>query len=122
GNPSTTNEAVNALLLLGNNRQTTFSNKDYPTVTVGSKEINLEGINKAGGYIRQNWDMTSGWPFLNMNHVNIEHHGSNMLYGSLYLKSLASMDEVKAITNTPLKIRKEFYLKIIQGKMEVLTP
>ena len=114
-----TAEAVYALLLDGTS---ILAETDYPTITLGDKTIDLatEKTEDGTGYYKKAWkkdEMENSW-----SEVSVTKSDSTVAWGSIYWQYYEDIDKIKGFEDTPLKIRKDFFVNRVENGKEVIVP
>ncbi len=116
-----TTDAVYALLLQGSDW---LSVTDAVDVTIGNKTIEpkkLEAVKvEAGtGYYKTSWNTSEIKP--EMASVEITKKGKGIAWGGLYWQYFEDLDKITS-AETPLKLKKQLFLKSNTDKGEEITP
>lgn len=110
-----TAQAVYALLLHGDNWLT--STKQVQ-VTVGNKTLKVPEYEAGTGYFKQQWqgsEIKNNW-----DNIKVENPNTGPAWGAAYFQYFEDLDNIKAFTNTPLKLKKELYRQENTDKGPVL--
>jgi uncharacterized protein YfaS (alpha-2-macroglobulin family) len=121
-NSKATTAAISALLLTDGRAQTNLKNKLFVTTKIGDINLPADAQVQAGtAYYKQSWEKNEIKK--SMADILMVNPSSNIAWGAAFYQYFEDVDKVKGSVNTsPLKITKELYKKVVDGKGFKLVP